>query len=379
MSRELYMMNNYGERDLVLTEGQGMFVFDESGRVYLDFTAGIAVVGLGHCHPAITVALVKQASTLVHTSNLFIHPLRDEVAGKLADLSKMDKVFFCNSGTEANEAAIKLARKYAYQRGESNRTKIVSLPGGFHGRSLGALSITPRPAYQEGYAPLLPRCQSAEGLEQTLELIDEDTAAVFVEVIQGEGGVRVVPNQLLQQIEARTRQVGSLLVVDEVQTGLGRTGAVFAFEEAGIRPDIVTLAKGLGNGLPIGAVLATEEIAQAFTPGSHGSTFGGNLVALACAKVVLNEVSKPEFLHHVREMGDYLAQKLRSIGLVSHGVGLMRGVALDNPQGFVARAKEVGVLLTTAGAGCVRFVPPLIVERMHVDMAIERLSTILPL
>jgi acetylornithine aminotransferase/acetylornithine/N-succinyldiaminopimelate aminotransferase len=367
-------MNNYGDRELMMVLGEGVYLYDALGRRYLDCTAGIAVCNLGHAHPAVTAAIVRQAQTLVHCSNLYLHPLQAEVSRRLAELSGLSRVFFCNSGAEANEAAIKLARRYAAARGEKGRTGIVSLPGGFHGRTLGALSITPKPAYQEGFHPLVPDCTAPETIEGVLDAITERTAACFVEVIQGEGGVRPIPADLLQAIAARCREQGALLVVDEVQTGVGRTGTFFAFEQVGIQPDIVTMAKGLANGIPIGAVLAREEVAAAFTPGSHGSTFGGNPLALAAAQAVLDTVAQPAFLAHVRTVGARLEQVLHQLGQEVQGRGLMWGLTVPDAKAYVKKAAAAGVLVTAVGERRVRFVPPLILEPQHVDEIAERLA-----
>ncbi|RIV28258.1 acetylornithine/succinylornithine family transaminase [Alicyclobacillaceae bacterium I2511] len=361
------VMGNYGTRGLCMQRGEGVYLYDVQGRRYLDFTAGIAVCVLGHAHPQITATLVEQAGTLIHCSNLYENTQQNRLATRLAELSGLDKAFFCNSGTEANEAAIKLARRYAYLKGQQNRTKIVSLPRAFHGRTLGSLSITPKAAYQEGYQPLLPGCDWASTLTETLEHIDKDTAACFVEVVQGEGGVHSLEVDFLRAIENRCHEAGALLVVDEVQTGVGRTGSFFAFERVGLHPDVVTMAKGLANGVPVGAVLARQEVADAFTPGSHGSTFGGNPLAMAVANTVVDIVAQPTFLEHVREVGDYLSTKLQSLGDEVSGIGLMQGMTVPDAKSFVAKAAEHGVLLTAVGNTRVRFVPPLIVQSQHVD------------
>ncbi|MBX5437236.1 MAG: acetylglutamate kinase [Alicyclobacillaceae bacterium] len=371
-----HLMPNYGVRTRDIVRGEGVWLYDSEGREYLDFTAGIAVCSLGHAHPALTEAIQRQAARLLHCSNLFGIPQQRELAAKLAHLSGLDRVFFCNSGAEANEAAIKLARKFAAVRGEEKRCEVVSLPGGFHGRTLGALSITPKPAYQAGFGPLLPGCVTADDVEGVMDCLSERTAACFVEIIQGEGGVCQVPPELLRRLEQRCREVGALLVIDEVQTGVGRTGTFFAFEQVGLKPDIVTMAKGLAGGVPIGAVLAREEVALAFAPGSHGSTFGGNPLATAAANVVVDVVSDPAFLAHVREVGAHLGEILRTLGRDVSGQGLMWGMTVSDAKAYVAEAAERGVLLTTAGESRVRFVPPLIVQREHVDELARRLQGI---
>ncbi len=368
------LMPNYGIPAIEITRGQGVYLYSSDGKEYLDFTAGIAVCNLGHAHPAVTEVISKQASTLLHISNLFAHPERTRLAVRLTQLSGLDQAFFCNSGTEANEAALKLARKYAASRGEAERVEFVSLPHGFHGRTMGALSVTPKPAYHEGYRPLLPGCTTPETLEVVIDAISEKTAACILEVIQGEGGVRPLDAELLQAIQARCKETGALLIVDEVQTGVGRTGTFFAYEAVGIQPDIVTMAKGLGNGVPVGAVLARAEVASAFGPGSHGSTFGGNPLAMAVANEVLNYVAAPEFLAHVREVGAYLENQLLEHFDEVTGRGLMWGFTVPDAARFISAAAEKGLLLTTAGPNRVRIIPPLIIEKAHVDAALEILK-----
>lgn len=368
------LMNNYGDRDLEMVRGEGAYLYDAEDTQYLDFTAGIAVCNLGHAHPAVTEAIRHQAGQLVHCSNLYEIPGQKRVAQRLTALSGLSQAFFCNSGAEANEAAMKLARKHAWLRGERERTTLISLRGAFHGRTLGALSITPKPAYQEGYAPLLPGCVTPASWAETLAAIDEQTAACFVEIIQGEGGVHPVPTDVLHAIAARCRETGALLVVDEVQTGVGRTGTFFAHQTLGLHPDIVTLAKGLANGVPIGAVLAKEDVAAAFTTGSHGSTFGGNPLAMAAAESVIQVVAEESFLAHVRDVGAYLAAALEEFGTDISGRGLMWGMTVaEDAKRFVKRAAKAGVLLTAVGDQRVRLVPPLIIEKQHVDELCERL------
>ncbi|MBX6353688.1 MAG: acetylornithine/succinylornithine family transaminase [Thermoflavifilum sp.] len=372
-----HLANNYGARSRTMVRGEGVYLYDADGRQYLDFTAGIAVCSLGHAHPKLAQAIAEQARTLIHCSNLYLNPWQIRLAERLAALSGLARAFFCNSGAEANEAAIKLARRYqSVVCGRPDKTRILSLPGGFHGRTLGALSITPKPAYHEGFRPLLPDCEAPASWDELPGLVDERTAAVFVEVIQGEGGVRPVPVDLLQAIAARCRETGALLVVDEVQTGIGRTGTMFAFEQAGIRPDIVTLAKGLAGGVPVGAVLAREEVAAAFAPGSHGSTFGGNPLAMAAALAVLDTVADPAFLAQVREVGAHLGEVLNRFGTEVAGRGLMWGMTVPDAKAYVEAAAEQGVLLTALGETRVRFVPPLTITHAHVDELAARLERI---
>lgn len=371
-----YVMGNYGQRSLRMERGKGVYLFDSEGRRYLDFTAGIAVCSLGHAHPAVTDAVARQAETLIHCSNLYENVEQNQLATRLAELSGLDRVFFCNSGTEANEAAMKLVRKYFAESAGVNRTEIVSLPGGFHGRTYGALSLTAKPKYQAGFRPLLPDCVTPASYDAVVDCITEATAACFIEVIQGEGGVTPVPVHVLHNIQAKCREVGALLVVDEVQTGVGRTGTFFAYDQLELKPDVVTMAKALANGIPIGALLARGEVAQAFTPGSHGSTFGGNPLAAGVANAVLNVVTSPGFLEHVKEIGMYLGQQLSLLGDDVRGRGLMWGITVPDASAFVAAATRKGILLTAVGEQRVRFVPPLIIERANVDEMVACLSTI---
>lgn len=368
------VMNNYGPRQRTMVRGEGVYLYDISGNTYLDMTAGIAVCALGHAHPRLTETIQRQAETLLHVSNLYANPWQLALAKRLTALSGLQQALFCNSGTEANEAALKLARRFAWLKGETDRTEFVSLPGGFHGRTMGALSVTPKPKYHEGFAPLVAGCVTPSAWEEAVERIGRNTAACIVEVVQGEGGVWAVPPSILQAIEARCREQGALLIIDEVQTGVGRTGSFFAFEQAGLHPDIVTMAKGLGGGVPVGAVLATAEVAAAFTPGTHGTTFGGNPLAMSAGMTVCEVVSQPEFLAHVVQVGEDLRTALEAFGTEVSGKGLMLGITVDNASQFVSRAAEAGVLLTAVGDTRVRFVPPLILESDHVDELQSRLA-----
>lgn len=369
------VMNNYGQRNLQLVRGNGVYLYDESGRDYLDMTAGIAVCALGHAHPELVEVIRNQAETLLHCSNLYLNPWQMKLASDLTRLSGLSQAFFCNSGTEANEGAIKLARKYAFERGEPERVEIVSLPGGFHGRTLGSLSITPKAQYQRGFGPLVPGCVTPETVEGATDVITEKTAACIVEIVQGEGGVQEVPLQVLLGIQEKCKEVGALFIIDEVQTGIGRTGNFFAFQEIGLSPDVITLAKGLGGGVPIGAVVAREEVAAAFSPGTHGTTFGGNPLATAVGQRICEIVSQPAFLENVREVASYLRSALWEFGEEVTGKGLMLGVTVPDAKEFVQNAMNRGVLLTAVGPTRVRFVPPLILTRADVDEMCRRLST----
>ncbi len=372
----------YAPARLVMERGQGMYLFDTEGRQYLDFLAGIAVNCLGHCHPKVVEAIQGQAARLMQVSNTFFSDVQIRVQEKLTRVSFGDRVYLCNSGAEANEAAIKLARRR--QRvvlGQTGRSTIITFKGSFHGRTLAAITATGQPKYHEGFEPLMPGFvyASFNDLGSVEALIGEDTVAVMVEPIQGEGGMVPAAPGFLEGLRALCDAHGALLIFDEVQTGMGRTGRMFAYEGYGVVPDIMTVAKGLGGGVPIGAMVSTEEVFKGFVRGSHASTFGGNPVMCAAAEVVLDELARPGFLERVVEVGGYLKERLE--GLESaipikevRGVGLMVGAEVGGQAGrIVERARELGLILNTAGGEVLRFVPPLIVERGDVDRAMELL------
>ena len=344
------MLPTYARADVTIVRGEGCRVWDDVGREYLDFVAGIAVVGLGHCAPAPLAAAREQLGRLWHASNLYWTEPMLQLAGLLAERFEGGRAFFCNSGAEANEAALKISRK------ATGRTRIVALEGGFHGRTLGALSATGQPAKWEGFGPLLPgvsfaRPNDVESLEAALAPA-ADTALVLLEPVLGEGGVIPLETAFAQAAAELVREIGALLCVDEVQTGLGRTGTFFAYEQLGIEPDLVTLAKGLANGLPIGALLAGERAAPGFVPGDHGSTFGGNPVAAAAAAAVVEAIDD-ELLEHVRSRGAELVAGLALLPGVRlvRGRGLLLGVELDRPAGAVVDAcRERGSAGALGGA-----------------------------
>lgn len=363
------LFNNYGTRDIAIVRGDGVYLYDETGKRYLDFTAGIAVCNLGHAHKGLAAVIAQQASTLIHTSNLFLVPGQVTLSRKLAKLSQIPeaKVMFVNSGTEANEAALKLARRYQAGKGDRQKTKLLSIPNAFHGRTMGALSVTPKAAYHEGFTPLVPNCLTPPSLDAVLSEIDNRVAACIVEVVQGEAGVRPVDAGFLRDLQKRLQAVGALLIVDEVQTGVGRTGRFFAYEEVGITPDIVTMAKGLGNGFPVGAVIAREEVASAFTPGAHGTTFGGNPLAMAVANYVVDAVADESFLNTVDRVGEKLGNVLRENFKDVTGLGLMWGFNVSDANQFAAAAATAGLLVTKCGPNRIRVVPPLILSEQQVE------------
>jgi acetylornithine/N-succinyldiaminopimelate aminotransferase len=371
------VLPTYARADVTIVRGEGCRVWDDAGREYLDFVAGIAVVGLGHCAPAPLAAAHEQLDRLWHASNLYWSEPMLQLASLLSERFPGGKAFFCNSGAEANEAALKIARK------ATGRTRIVALEGGFHGRTLGSLSATGQPAKWEGFGPLVPgvafaRPNDVESLEAALAPA-ADTALILLEPVLGEGGVIPLEAGFARAAEELAHEIGALLCVDEVQTGMGRTGTFFAFEQLGIEPDLVTLAKGLGNGLPIGALLAGARAAPGFVPGDHGSTFGGNPVAAAAAVAVV-EALDDDLLADVRERGARLAAGLEALpGVRSvRGRGLLVGAVLDRPVGPVVDAcRGQGLLVLSAGPDVLRLTPPLVVSGEEIEHALSIIREVL--
>jgi acetylornithine/N-succinyldiaminopimelate aminotransferase len=358
------------ERDLVIVSGKGARLTDSLGNTYLDFAAGIGVNGLGYGNSKVVGAIKKQASRLIHSSNLYFTEAVTRLADELVKVSFPSRVFFTNSGTESVEAAIKFARRIG---NASGRTELVAFEGAFHGRTMGALSITWREKYRAPFEPLIPGVRFCpwNDLVAARSMIGPKTAGVFIEPVQGEGGIRVAPGDFLHGLADICRETGALLVSDEVQCGLGRTGAMFAFQQAHIRPDIVTLAKPLGAGLPLGAVLVREELAAALHVGDHGSTFGGNPVAAAASLVVMDKLTSNGFLAKVEKKGKMLGRNLRAIQRKYpnqirdvRGVGLMFGIEFSGPAApIVAGLRARGILATKAGENVLRLLPPLVVKR----------------
>jgi predicted acetylornithine/succinylornithine family transaminase len=359
------------ERDLVLVKGKGARVSDSEGRSYLDFAAGIGVNGLGYGDKKIAAAIKQQAAELIHVSNLYHSQAGSALAERLARLAFPARVFFSNSGSEANEAALKFARRIGKPQG---RFELVAFEHSFHGRSMGALSLTWTAKYREPFEPLLPGAKfCALTLDALAQALTPQTAAVFLEPVQGEGGVRAVSPELLQGIRRLCSENGALLVLDEVQCGLGRTGRLFAHQHAGVTPDILTLAKPLGGGIPMGATLLREELAPALQVGDHGSTFGGNPVAAAASMVVLDRLASEGFLEDVAKRGDFFARALKKLQRRHpqikevRGKGLMLGVEFAGPAGpFVKALRAKGVLATRAGDKVLRLLPPLVVKRAEI-------------
>jgi len=362
------LLPTYARADLTIVRGEGASVWGADGREYLDFGAGIAVVGLGHGHPAPLTAAHEQLERLWHASNLYRTEPGEKLATRLSERFGGAQAFFCNSGTEAIEAALKYARK------ATGRAGIVALEGGFHGRTLGALSATGQPAKREPFAPLVPgvRFVPPNDVGALRVALDDDVGLTLLEPILGEGGVLPLETEFV----AAAAELPALLCLDEVQTGVGRTGSFFAFEQLGVRPDLVTLAKGLGNGLPIGALLVADDAAGAFEPGDHGSTFGGNPVACAAACAVVDAIDD-ELLENVRTQGAALSAGLAALtGVIEvRGRGLLLGVVVDRPAAeVVVSCRELGLLVLTAGDDVVRLAPPLTITAEDVDDALTRLA-----
>ena len=372
---------NYKRAPVAFSHGDGVFLWDQAGREYLDFLGGIAVSSLGHNHPALSDAINRQARRYLHVSNLYRIPEQERAGRKLVEATGgvLDRAFFCNSGAEAVEAAIKLVRRYAYDRdGSGARHKIVTAEGAFHGRTLGALAATGTPAYQVGFKPL-PGGFSAVpfgDLEAADAAIDDTTCAVLIEAIQGEAGVIEPPAGYLEGLQSLCRERGALFVLDEVQTGIGRLGSAFGFQHYGLEPDVITLAKGLGGGVPVGAVLAREEVAAALVPGTHGTTFGGNPLACSAVTAVLDTVLDPGFLERVVRAGEYLRALLGQLGaggLVTEvrGQGLMIAIECTPAAPDVAnRCLDNGLIVNAPRSHSIRMLPPLVVHDPEIERAV---------
>lgn len=388
MAGREFLMGVYKVPDLVLAGGSGCELVDEEGKVYLDFTAGIGVNALGYGSPVIRQAILAALdSGIIHTSNLFRTRPAEQLAELLVSLSFPGQVFFCNSGGEAGEAAFKFARRWARGVGGEGKVEFVSFRGAFHGRLFGTLAATDRPDYRIPFEPLMPGVHFARmGDIASLDALvsRERTAAVVLEPVQGEGGVRAVPPEFLRELRALCSEREVALILDEIQCGVGRTGRLFAFEESGITPDLLTLAKPLGGGLPIGAVVAAPHIAAAMNPGEHGTTFGGGPFVASVALAVLRTIADPAFLEEVHRKAVHLERGLAALAgrhsrvVETRGRGLMRGVQLDGPVvDVVTRAREEGLFLVGAGPDVIRLLPPLVVTTEEIDRALEILDRVL--
>ncbi|WP_026485820.1 acetylornithine transaminase [Caldanaerobius polysaccharolyticus] len=381
-----YVMNTYNRYPVVLVKGKGAVVYDEQGNEYLDFVAGIAVNNLGHCHPSVVAAIKGQVENMIHCSNLYWHIPQVELAKLLVENSFGDKVFFCNSGAEANEAAIKLARKYSKKKYGEHKYGIITMQHSFHGRTLGSLTATGQTKYHEGFEPLVEGFKYVpfNDIDALKDAIDENTCAVMMEPIQGEGGIYEADEGYLRKVRELCDEKGLLLIFDEVQCGMGRTGELFAYQHYGVQPDIMTLAKAIAGGLPLGAMIATDEVASAFKPGDHASTFGGNPVACAAGVAVIKELLGG-VIDNAREIGEYLKSRLLELNKTHpvinevRGRGLMLGVEFNMQEvaEVVNRAMKKGLLVLSAGHKVVRMVPPLIITKAEVDKAVEILDQVL--
>jgi acetylornithine/N-succinyldiaminopimelate aminotransferase len=378
------LLSNYAPADLSFEKGDGPYLYGNDGRRYLDFAAGIAVSSLGHAHPRLVAALTDQASKLWHVSNLFRIPGQEELAQKLVDVTFADAVYFCNSGAEANECAIKMVRKYFSEQGQPQKYRILAFEGSFHGRTLATIAAAGQDKLLEGFGPVMDGFDHipAGDIEAVKAAIGAETAAILIEPVMGEGGIRVIEPKFLRALREICDEQDLLLVFDEIQTGMGRTGKLFAYEHADMAPDIMTSAKALGGGFPVGACLAVEKVAKAMTVGSHGSTYGGNPMAMAVAGAVVDVMTEDGFLDHVVEMGNHLKQGLA--GIVDRhpdvieelrGIGLHIGLKCKNENSLLLnKLMEHGVLAAKGGDNVVRLLPPLIIEDAQISELINALD-----
>ena len=383
---EQYLVHSYNRYPVVLDYGKGVYLYDTDGKKYLDFGAGIAVCALGYGNERFERALKEQIDKGIHFSNYFYSEPLMRAAKGLAEAAGMDKVFMANTGTEANEGALKLARKYAIMHGYEERHEIISMEKAFHGRTMGALSVTGTEKYREPFNPLIGGVTFAQynNLESVEKSMTDKTYAVIVEAVQGEGGIYPAEPEFLRGIRSLCDSHDCMNICDEIQCGMGRTGKMFAYEHYGVKPDIVTMAKGIGNGMTAGAIATTEKIAAALVPGDHGTTFGGNPLACAAVTATLDEFAEKDIPAHVTEMGEYLAERLqylvetKDVAKETRGLGLMRGLELTEPANpYILKALEKGLILMSAGTHVIRFIPPLIIERAQIDEMIAILEEIL--
>lgn len=383
---EKYLIHSYNRYPVMLDHGEDVYLYDTEGKKYLDFGGGIAVCALGYSNETYKNALKEQIDKGIHFSNYFYSEPLMMAARGLAEASGLDKVFMANSGGEANEGALKLARKYAIMKGHGDRHEIVSMDKAFHGRSMGALSVTGTKKYREPFEPMIGGVSFARynDLDSVKEKITDKTYAVIVEAVQGEGGIYPADKEFLQGIRFLCDAKDIMMICDEIQCGMGRTGRMFAYQHYGIQPDIVTMAKGIGNGMTVGAFATSDAIAKALVPGDHGTTFGGNPLAAAAVSVTLDIFRENNIIQHVAETGAYLGERLeelvktKEIARETRGIGLMRGLELTEAVGpYVMKALEKGLILMSAGTNVIRFVPPLVIEKKHVDEMIAILEEIL--
>lgn len=379
------LLHTYNRYQIILDRGEGVYLYDNDGKRYLDFAAGIAVFALGYKNESYNEALIQQINKLIHTSNLYYNVPAIEAAVKVKKASGMDRVFFTNSGTEAIEGAIKLARKYAYQRDNTTDHEIIAMQHSFHGRSLGALSVTGNVKYQEAFKPLIGGVKFAEfnDLDSVREQITDKTCAIILETVQGEGGIYPAEKEFLQGVRELCDKRDIILILDEIQCGMGRTGTMFAWQQYGVKPDIMTVAKALGCGIPVGAFVAVERVAKAMQPGDHGTTYGGNPLACAAVNKVFELFEEMKIVEHVNEISGYLEEKLDEMAKkydivkTRRGKGLMQGLELTIPaQDIILKALQKGLILITAGQNIIRLVPPLIITKEHIEEMAEILNQV---
>ena len=376
------LIHVYNRFPIALDHGEGMYLYDAEGKEYLDFAAGFAVCGLGYGNRELNEALKAQIDKLYHTSNLYYHESCGEAAKELNRISGMDRVFFTNSGGEANEGALKAARRYACTK-KTGRYEIIAMENSFHGRSIGAVSVTGHDDYREPFEPLLPGVKFAKlnDLDSVKALVSDKTCAIILEPLQGEGGINLATQEFMEGIRQICDENDILMICDEVQCGMGRTGSMFAWQGFGVKPDILTMAKAIGNGIPVGAFAMTEEVAKySLKPGDHGATYGGNPLACTAVKTVIEIFEREDIVGHVNKVAPYLTKRLdelvQEVDCVTErkGKGLMQGIALTKPVAEVnSRAIEEGLLVIQAHGNVLRFVPPLIVEEKHIDELIDKL------
>jgi len=380
-----HIVPTYKRQPVVFVRGEGMYLYDADGKAYLDMLSGIGVAARGHADPALTAAIAEQAATLMHVSNLYYHPLQGEAAQRLSALSGLPRVFFCNSGTEAVEACLKFARRYWYTQGERDRTEFVALEHGFSGRTMGALSVTHNAHYRDPFNPLIPGVTFVDPADPAalLAAVSERTAAIIAEPIQGEGGVRPLTKAFAAAINEACEKTGTLYIADEIQSGLGRTGYPFYFQALGLRPDIISVGKALGGGVPIGATIVSERVSAAISAGDHGTTYGGNLLACRAAIVVLEQLANGTLIDHVRTVGAHLETRLNALAARHpvireiRGAGLMRGIVLHvDALPVVDAARERGLLVNRTDETVVRMLPALTVGTDDIDKAAEILDAI---
>ncbi len=383
---EQVLMHTYSRYKIVLDKGEGVYLYDTNGKKYLDFAAGIAVFALGYGNREYNDTLKNQIDKLLHTSNYYYNVPAIEAAKKLINASGMDRVFFTNSGTEAIEGAVKLARKYYYKKNHHAGSEIISMNGSFHGRSMGALSITGQPKYREAFEPLIGGAVFADfnNLESVKAKVNDKTCAIIVEPVQGEGGLYPADQEFLFGLRNLCDELDILLIFDEIQCGMGRTGTMFAYQGYRVKPDIITCAKALGCGVPVGAFAATEKVSAAFEPGDHGTTYGGNPFATAAVSKVFDIFESEQLLLHVNEISVYLEQKLDELVekydfiLERRGKGFMQGLEFKWPvKDYILKAMDKGLIIIGAGTNIIRFVPPLVITKEHVDEMINTLESIL--